>query len=163
MFIRSIEKHKLWYTIFVGDGDSSLFGAVKEAVLEKYGQDYSPEKEDGIGHIQKRMGSALRTYKDKKRGVTLSDGKGVSGQDRLNDLMCDKFQFYYGYAIQNNKGDTEKIISAIWAIYYHSIWGPPPESLKDQHRFCPGDENIWCKYRHDIINGRSNYNSICLS
>ena len=108
------------------------------------------------------MGSALRTYKNKKRGVTLSDGKGVGGQGRLTDLMCDKFQTYYGYAIRNNKEDTEKMISAIWAIYYHSIRGPPSESLEDQHRFCPADANTWCKYRQYIINGTSNYNGICL-
>ena len=35
IFTRSIDKHKLKYTVFVGDGDSSSFGAVVSAV-KKY-------------------------------------------------------------------------------------------------------------------------------
>ena len=53
MFTRSIEKHNLFYNIFVGDGDSSSFGAIVAAVIEKYGEEYVVEKEDCIGHIQK--------------------------------------------------------------------------------------------------------------
>ena len=54
MFTQSIEKHNIFYSIFVGDGDSSSFGAVVAAVKEKYGDEYVMEKEDCIGHIYKR-------------------------------------------------------------------------------------------------------------
>jgi len=63
MFLRSIERYNLRYTTYVGDGDSSAFGTVRDAVLDKFGEDYSIVKEDCIGHIQKRMGAALRNYK----------------------------------------------------------------------------------------------------
>ena len=36
MFLRSIEKHKLKYTVYVGDGDSSSYGEVSEAAFKKY-------------------------------------------------------------------------------------------------------------------------------
>ena len=62
MFLRPIEKHNLRFTKYVSDGDCSAFGSVKEGLKEAY------EKEDCIGHVQKRMGSALITYKNKKRG-----------------------------------------------------------------------------------------------
>ena len=52
MFLRSIEKHKLRYTVYVGDGDSSSFGEVKESLQKKYGDNYPVTKEDCQGHIQ---------------------------------------------------------------------------------------------------------------
>ena len=55
MFLRSIEKHNLCYTTYVGDGDYSAFASVKKAVLLKYGDQYKIEKEDCIGHIQNLM------------------------------------------------------------------------------------------------------------
>ena len=59
--------------MYIGDGDTSSFGEVKEALNKKYGGDYPIEKEDCIGHIQKRMGSALKIYKNKSRGRKLSE------------------------------------------------------------------------------------------
>ena len=163
IFPHSIDKHKLRYSTYVGDGDSSSFGNVKDAVFEKYGDSYTIVKEDCISHIQKRMGSALRAYKNKKRGTKLTDGKGTGGQGRLTDAACDKIQTYYGYAIRNNKGDIDKITNAIWAIYYHSIIGPPEETLVEQHKYCPITDNTWCKYQKDILNNTANYNSLrCL-
>ena len=46
IFSRSIEKRKLKYTAFVGDGDSSSFGRVKAALDEKFGPDYEIKKEE---------------------------------------------------------------------------------------------------------------------
>ena len=39
------------------------------------------KKVDCIGHVQKGMGTALRSYKNKRRGAVLSDGKGIGGKD----------------------------------------------------------------------------------
>ena len=141
MFLRSIEKHNLRHTKYVGDGDSSSFGSVKQALVEKFGTTYSVEKEDCIGHVQKRVGSALITYKNKKRGSVLADGKGTRGTGRLTNVTVDKIQTYYGYAIRKNKGNTVNIREAIWAIYYHMLGGPSSESLIKQHRYCPKTDN----------------------
>ena len=54
MFTRSIDKHNMRYIVYVGDGDTSSFGAVKNAVQAKFGDTYPIEKEDCIGHIQKK-------------------------------------------------------------------------------------------------------------
>jgi len=61
--------------------------------------------------------------------VKLSDGKGVGGIGRLTDAKIDRIQTYYGYAIRNNKHDEKLIQDAIWAIFYHTITGPPTETL----------------------------------
>ena len=57
MFIRSIEKHKLKYTTYVGE--------VADACFKVYNEEYVVIKEECIGHIQKRMGANLRAYKNK--------------------------------------------------------------------------------------------------
>ena len=121
MFLRSIDKHNLKYAEYIGDGDSNSFGAVKQELESKYGDKYQIKKEDCIGHIKKRMGSALCTYENKCKGTVLPDGKAVGGVGRLTDKIIDRIRTHYGYAIRHNKGNEEKIIKAIWTIYYHMI------------------------------------------
>ena len=58
---RSIETRGL--TEFVGDGDSSCFGQVSEALEEQYGEPYKITKKECVGHVQKRMWTVLTEYK----------------------------------------------------------------------------------------------------
>ena len=50
IFGRRIEKRQLKYTTFVGDGDSSSFGGVKDAMEKKYSGDYVVQKEECVGN-----------------------------------------------------------------------------------------------------------------
>ena len=131
---------------------------MKKATQEKYG-DCPLEKVDCVGHVQKRMGSALRSYKNGRRGTKLSDGKGVVGTGRRTDAVVDRMQTHYGYAIRKNKGNITEIINAIWAIFYHMLAGPPDETVEEQHKYCPKTDSTWCKYQKDVIDGTSFYNS----
>ena len=88
IFSRSIEGRGLRYTLFVGDGDSSCYGTVKEAMKHKY----HVEKEECVGHIQKRMGCALRRIKKEYKGKKLADGKPVGGKGHLTDKVIDRRQ-----------------------------------------------------------------------
>ena len=90
IFLRSKQMHNLQYKTFVGDGDSFCFANVTKACFEMYGNDYVIVKEECVGHIQKRIGRALREYKKKMKGKTLQDGKAVSGKGRLTDVMVDR-------------------------------------------------------------------------
>ena len=67
LYGRSILKHKFRYIPFVGDGDSKSYSNVCKA--QPYGPAVFIPKEDCIGHVTKRMGTALRklltTYKGK--------------------------------------------------------------------------------------------------
>lgn len=121
IFSRSIEQRQLKYTTFVGEGDSSSFGRVKDAMMEKYGDDYVVQKEECVRHVHKRLGTALRQYKNNKKSQKLSDGKGVSGRGRLTDKLIDKRQNYYGNAIRKNKGDLQSMKNSIIAIQHHRI------------------------------------------
>lgn len=152
IFLRSMER-RLIYHLYVGDGDSSSFGKVKEACYEKYGEKYIVTKEECSGHVQKRMGTRLRELKKKWKGVKLDDGKGIGGsKTRLTDKWIDDFQKFYGQAIRSNSGNKKEMGNAIWAIFYHCIKGNDDETLEKQHAYCPRDG--WCKYWAD----RDNYN-----
>ena len=162
MFLRSVKLHGLMYTTYVGDGDSSAYAEAADAVFQKYGEQYLVLKEDCIGHFQKRMGAALRNFKNKNKGRKLSDGGSLGGSGRLTDAVIDSFQNYYGYAIRNKSNGIESMTRAVWAIYYHCIKNDG-ESLEVQHRFCPEGESSWCKYQKDLMKKTNTYyQSKCL-
>jgi len=131
------------YIHYVGDGDSSSFKVVSKALHELLGENYTILKEDCIGHIQKRMGSNLRTFK--KSGKKLDDGLGIGGRGRLTDAFIDKLQNNYGAAIRNNSGDLQGIQN----IYYHSIRVEEGSHAKQRH-YCPTGSSSWCNYQKDI-------------
>lgn len=62
---RSLQKHKVRYIPYVGDGDSKSYAEV--TAMQPYGPSVYIPKEDCIAHVTKRMGTALRrlvtTYK----------------------------------------------------------------------------------------------------
>lgn len=157
IFSRSIGSRQLKYTTFVGDGDSSSFGRVKQAMDDKFGSDYIVAKEECVGHVQKRLGTALRKYKKDMKGKKLSDGKTVGGRGRLTDKVIDKMQNYYGKAIRGNKENLEGMKSSIKAIQHHMIKGEGTPQ-EQQHRYCPKSSDTWCKYQKDKMNGTLLYN-----
>ena len=150
MFTRSVEKHNLKYTTFVGDGDSSCFAHVKEACFDKYGDGYVVRKEECVGHIQKRIGHALREYNRRHKGIKLADHKSVGGPKRLTDAMIDHIQNFYGQAIRNNN-NLQSMQNAIWAIFHHII-KDETLTLDEQHKYCPQSPDTWCKFWFDNIN-----------
>ena len=143
MFLRSIEKRSLRYTIYVGDDDSSSYGKVKEACLEQYGDAYPVEKEECLGHIQKRMGAGLITLKKDMKGTKLSDGKGIGGKGRLTKKKIAEMQNNYGYAIRGSVGDAVAMKNSIMAVLKHSV-EESGKTLEEQHSLCP--RNDWCKF-----------------
>ena len=65
LFERS-EENGIRYTVYVGDGDSRSYSTIKS--LQPYGPGVEITKEECIGHIQKRMGSRLRSLIAKSKG-----------------------------------------------------------------------------------------------
>ena len=96
IFEASVEKHKLYYTSFYGDGDSKAYPAVKNV----YEPDKPVTKYECIGHYQKRIGTRMRKKKKKT--------KGLGGRGRLTDAIIDKLQNYFGIALRQNCGDLNK-------------------------------------------------------
>ena len=96
IFSRREANYQLRYLNFYGDCDSRSFRSVRNIypghqVINEY-----------IGHVQKRMGNRLC----KRRKMT----KGLGGPGRLNDMIIDKLQNYYGIAIRRNSGKTVEVM-----------------------------------------------------
>ena len=92
IFLRSIEKRNLKYTVFVGDGDTDCFGSVRDKCRRIYVDSYIVTEEECIGHLQKRLGTALRKYQSVMRGTLMADGKTTEGEGRLTHKVIDKIQ-----------------------------------------------------------------------
>ena len=80
MYQRSISSKKLRYTEYVGDGDTSSFNSVIKD--HPYGPQVTITKLECVGHVQKRLGSALRKLKQSKGNSKLSDGKTIGGKGK---------------------------------------------------------------------------------
>ena len=92
------------------------------------------EKVDCVGHVQKRLGTALRNLKIRYRGQKLSDGKTIGGAGRLTDSLINSLQNYYGSAIRTNKGNLEQMIRAVQATLLHSNSSDETPSVPSRER-----------------------------
>ena len=86
---------ELSYTTFIGDGDVKTFSTLTN--LQPYGHDVTIVKHECIGHVQKRLGTALR--KLKKSGAVDDNGHPVKFKGRLPDDGIKALDVYYGGAI----------------------------------------------------------------
>ena len=140
IFKRSFEKHGLHYTKFYGDGDSKSYGRVKNVYEDK-----PVVKYECIGHVQKRVGTALRKLK--------KDRKEMRGKGKLTDKMIDKLQNYYGIAIRSNVGNLEGMKKAILATLFHCS----SSADKPYHTYCPIGKDSWCMFQADKANNTSKF------
>lgn len=151
IFQRSVEKYGMRYLEFLGDGDSKSHSVLVEEAV--YG-DKVIEKLECVGHVQKRMGSRLRSLKRRSGKTKLKDGKCIGGKGRLTDKVIDNLQVYYGKAIRNNTHSIEDMKNAIMATWNHI------RSTDENpcHDLCPSGKDSWCGFQRDTANGTSNYN-----
>ena len=94
MWSRSVDKHNLRYTIFVGDGDSSTHKAIKNI----YGSEHPVEKHECINDVQKSMGSTLWSLILEYKSVSVissagSKRKGIKGSRHLTPKLIDQVKF----------------------------------------------------------------------
>ncbi|GFX32978.1 uncharacterized protein TNCV_5005381 [Trichonephila clavipes] len=92
------------------------------------------------------MGARLRKLKTMNRGKKLSDGKSISGKNRLTDKFIDTITTYYGNAIRQNNSSVSDMRQAIWAIYCHYR----STDEEPMHHFCPIGDTSWCKYQKAV-------------
>ena len=78
LWSRSLQ-HGLRYLTFIGDGDNKAFDSVTEA--KPYGAEYTIQKSDCIGHVQKRMGTNLRNKKSTVKRNSQMDEQLVVQED----------------------------------------------------------------------------------
>lgn len=100
MFRQSLPRYNIRYKYYLGDGDSQSNRAVVSA--QPYGPEFTVEKLECVGHVQKRMGSRLRKLKTQFGKRKLSDDKTIGGRGRLTNAVINEIQIYYGLAIRRN-------------------------------------------------------------
>lgn len=98
-------------------------------------------KQECIGHVQKRVGTALRKLK--------KDNPGLGGKGKLTDVRIDKLQNYYGIAIRAKVGNLETMKKAVLASFFHCA----SSESRPLHQHCPVGPDSWCRYQQD----RNNY------
>ncbi|XP_046850412.1 uncharacterized protein LOC124443906 [Xenia sp. Carnegie-2017] len=150
IFQRSVEQYALGYVDFLGDGDSKAYNEIKEASV--YGEK-PVTKLECVGHVQKRMGSRLRSLKKQFGSTRPSDGKSIGGKGHLTDKVIDNLQVYYGKAMRNNSHSMERMKNAIWAIWHHT----KSTDANPDHNLCPKGESSWCGYQRDIVKNTQEY------
>lgn len=150
MFQRSVEAHSARYTEFLGDGDSEAHKLITEQAV--YG-DVEVTKLGCVGHVQKRLGSRLRSLKKRLGRTRLEDGKTIGGSGRRTKTTIDKLQVYYGKAIRNNSHDLQAMKNAVMAIWHHM----QSTNERPDHDFCPPGDDSWCGFQRDVAKGTSDY------
>ena len=140
LFGRSLEKHSLRYTELYADGDSKSHSEIEHAY-----EDVVVEKKECVGHVQKRVGTALRKL---KKGNT-----GMGGKGKLTDAMIDKLQNYYGIAIRSNVNDLNGMKKSIHATLFHCA----SNNNRPLHDHCPSGASSWCGYKRDQANKTKTY------
>ena len=88
IFECSEEKNKLHYTEYYGDSDSKGFIQVENSYKDK---GVNIVKKECVGHVQKRVGTALRKLKKRK--------KGLAGRGKLTNAMIDRL-LWHSYSEQ---------------------------------------------------------------
>ena len=77
IFKRSEQTRKLQYTEYFGDGESKAYQEVQDCY-----ENIHIEKKECVGHVQKRVGTALSKLK--------KENKGIGGKGKLTDSLIDK-------------------------------------------------------------------------
>lgn len=142
IFKRSVPEYNVRYVRYLGDGDSRAFESVNQA--KPYGEEVTIEKQECIGHVQKRFGTRLRELKKKK--LTLPDGTKVFGRNGLTNAGIAKLQNYYGLAIRRGaKKSVTAMRQEIWASFFHVC---ATNETPQRHGLCTTDPaEIWCKFK----------------
>ena len=151
IFKRSLDKHKLRYVLYIGDGDTSSFNKVNNS--KPYGY-FEIIKKECVGHVQKCLGTRLRTLRTTLKGKILSDRKKISGRGKLTDKVINTMQNYYGMAIHQYTNDLFAMRKSVIATLMHNTNFDDAET---RHQYCPKSIDSWCKYQKDILTGEKTY------
>lgn len=144
---RSLE-HKMRYTNFVGDGDSSGYLAITSCNEGEgpYGKEHPVIKSDCINHVAKRLGNGLRNLRKETQTVQTKGGKTVKrsvigGAKKLTDKVITRLQFYFRRGIKRKVNTSEEEMRAdIMSSFYHCS----SSHSNPCHDYCPKTNDSWC-------------------
>ncbi|GBM89998.1 hypothetical protein AVEN_43447-1 [Araneus ventricosus] len=143
LWLRS-EKNGFRYTSVLSDGDSKAFQHLTETKvycdIEIKKRRMRESREQAIWHRSSKLCERMavkRSYSWWK--ISWS----------LKEETIKRLTQYYQNAILKNKGNADKMKTAIYATLYHSI----STDKKPQHFKCPSGQESWCFYQAAIASG----------
>ena len=101
-------------------------------------------RKECVGHVQKRLGTRLRTFRINLKGNILIDRKETSGGCKLTDKVINSMQTYYGMAIHQDSND-------LFAMTTTLIHKTNFDDAETRHRHCPKNIASWCKKHIKIM------------
>lgn len=158
-FLSSVEKNKLRYLTYIGDGDTKSYQTVVNA--NPY-PGYVITKAECVGHVQKRVGTRLRKFKTDCKELmpeSFYADKKVKTRKKyafyLSHKMINKLQNCYGIAIRSCTNTSVPVMrKAVGAVLFH--YSEAADSAS-RHQFCPATSTSWCKYQLKQLNGMTDY------
>ena len=113
IFQHSVQRHKLAYSQYLGDGDTL---SINEVVQSNPHSEFCilPEEVECVGHVQKRLGTRLRNKVKEYKGTAIP----LSVKGKLTEKVIDSENFY-GIAIRQNSGKLCEIKKVAGAILWH--------------------------------------------
>ena len=124
---RSVEKHKLRYTTFIGEGDSKSFQQVCE--MDPY-DGATIHKEECLAHVSKRLKKTLCKIKKNTKSQ-------IYVQHKLTEPKAEYISSNYSTVVRQNRGQSAALIAERLNILLTHVSGT--------HANCP--EDSWCRWR----------------
>ena len=119
---RSVQRNRLVYSTYIGDGDSSSFKRVIESNI--YGGHEIVRKEECLGHVQKQVKKHL--------------GKKSSTSPSISKTKVEKIGQLYAIVVVQNRGKPAKLIQqALWTLVGH---------LGEDNTNCRLTTDSWCYF-----------------
>lgn len=134
LFRRSLEKYGLRYTTIVCDGDCRTYWTLCEDRTYGFIQF---TKEDCVNHVEKRMGTNLRSVVAKSDRDQPLGGRGCLTQDLIKRLTS-----YYGQALRGSD-NVQDMQRAVMATFHHIT----STDEEPHHELCPAGPTSWCRHR----------------
>ena len=82
-------------------------------------------KHECVGHVQKRMGTALREKAKEKFVNERGERVRMRWKGRITDKTIKLLTRYYGKAIRSSTGVCAAMQDAAWEVFYHSQSSAP--------------------------------------
>lgn len=131
------------YTSAISDGDSKSASLLNSE--HPYREGVEIKKHECVGHVQKRLTTAINNLKQTKKKDDEGNKIKWGGKGRLTKKNVQTMQIYYGGAIRYNPGDLNGMMKAIFRHCTSTDEEP-------HHEFCPPAGNDkkknWCKYNN---------------
>ena len=125
---RSLERNRLVYSVFVGDGDYKAFHHV--TILDPYPL-VKVRKKECLAHVAKRLKKNLKKIKPNTKTITYI-------QHKLPEWNADYIAANYSTVDLQNLGTTPAKPSRALHILLNHAAG--------NHSGCPTGENTWCRW-----------------